>query len=77
MKLRPARHPSQHRRRCVIISMISSFELYSDIPHVRRRLDGRDELESSVSDTDDTDKGTWDNTEPLLANNDGADENVN
>jgi hypothetical protein len=48
----------------------------SDIPHVRRRLNGGDELESSVSDTDDTDKGTWDNAEPLLADNDGADKNV-
>lgn len=48
----------------------------SDKPHVRRGLDGGNELQSSISDTDDTDNSTWNNAEPALANDHGADKNV-
>jgi hypothetical protein len=47
-----------------------------DVPHVRRRLDRWNKLQSSVADTDDTDKGARNNAEPFLANNDRADEDV-
>jgi hypothetical protein len=73
---RPAQHPSQHRRRCNTNQYHNEYFLGLNAPHVRRGLDGWDEFQSSISDTDETDKSTRHDAEPLLANNDGTDEDV-
>ena len=48
----------------------------SNSPHVRRGLNRGHKLESGVSNTDNTNKGSWHNAEPPLADNDGSDEDV-
>jgi hypothetical protein len=75
-EFRPARHPSQHPHRYNTNQYHTKYFLGSNAPHVRRGLDGWDEFQSSVSDTDNADKRTGDDAEPLFANNDGADKDV-
>jgi hypothetical protein len=48
----------------------------SHAPHVRRGLNRWDELQRSVTDTNQADDRAGDDAEPLLANDDGPDENV-
>jgi hypothetical protein len=44
--------------------------------HVRGRLDGRNELEDDIGETDDADDGAGNDTEDAAAEDDGADEDV-
>lgn len=48
-----------------------------NVPHVRWWLDRWDVLQDCVADSYDTNDGTRNDTEPLLTDNDRADENVN
>jgi hypothetical protein len=46
------------------------------LPHVRRGLDGRDELEGDVGDADDTDDGAGNNPEDVVVQKDAANKDV-
>jgi hypothetical protein len=76
-ELRLAPHPNQHRHRYKRESVGQLvISIRADVPHVRRGLDRRDELQRSVSDTNQANDGTWNDAEPLLANDNGTDEDV-
>jgi len=44
------------------------------ISHIGRRFDGRDELESGVGDSDESDKSSWYPLIPASTNGNNADE---
>lgn len=48
----------------------------SGIPHVRWRLDRGDILQDGVDETNDTNDGTWDDAVPTVADDYGANKDV-
>ena len=62
---------------------VTTLDLWSQVsgepcnlPHVRRGLNGGNELQSRVCQADDTNDGSRNDTEPTLSDNHGADEDV-
>lgn len=74
---RLVRRPNQHPRHCQpLVWLRTSSECSVVLPHIRWRLDGWNVFQDGVTDANEANNGTWDDTEPLLADDDGTDEDI-